>query len=80
MAKQLDFETALKKLEQIVHSLEGGDLELKEALQTFEEGVKLANVCNQELEAAEKKVEILLQQGNDKKKRAKFDHHKNNKL
>ena len=40
-----DFETSLKKLEQIVSDLENGDLPLEESIKTFEEGVKLTKHC-----------------------------------
>lgn len=53
------FEQALKRLEQIVDSLEGGTLSLEESLKVFEEGVKLARLCTKRLEEAERKVEIL---------------------
>jgi exodeoxyribonuclease VII small subunit len=54
------FEAALARLEEIVSSLESGELGLEQSLKLFEEGVKLARVCNTRLEEAERKVEILL--------------------
>ena len=54
------FETSLKRLEEIVAELESGELGLEQSLKLFEEGVKLARVCNARLEEAERKVEILL--------------------
>ncbi len=53
------FEDALNKLEKIVSELEGGDLPLEESLRLFEEGIRLSRFCNQKLDEAEKKVEIL---------------------
>ena len=44
MAKQT-FESAMKKLEQIVGELESGDLPLEKALKKFEEGVQLSTFC-----------------------------------
>lgn len=73
MSNQPDFETALKKLEKIVHTLEEGNISLQEALQSFEEGIKLINLCEEKLEATEKKIEILLKGNKDKKKGIKFD-------
>jgi exodeoxyribonuclease VII small subunit len=55
-----NFESALARLEEIVKKLEKGDLPLEQSLKLFEEGVKLARVCNKRLEEAERKVEILL--------------------
>ncbi len=54
------FETALTRLEEIVSELESGELPLEQSLKLFEEGVKLARICNARLEQAERKVEILL--------------------
>ena len=54
------FETSLSRLEEIVSSLEGGDLPLEQSLKLFEEGIKLARICNMRLEEAERKVEVLL--------------------
>lgn len=54
------FETAMKRLEEIVSKMEAGELPLEESLSLFEEGVKLARSLNKTLEEAERKVEILL--------------------
>ncbi|MBW2035894.1 MAG: exodeoxyribonuclease VII small subunit [Deltaproteobacteria bacterium] len=59
MAKQT-FESAMKRLEEIVNELEGGDLTLDQALKKFEEGVKLSKFCMNKLDETEKKVSILL--------------------
>ena len=53
------FEDALNKLEKIVSKLEEGDIPLEESLKLFEEGIRLSRFCNQKLDEAEKKVEIL---------------------
>jgi exodeoxyribonuclease VII small subunit len=54
------FEDAVKRLGEIVQSLERGDLPLEESLRLFEEGVKLSRVSQEKLDAAQKKVEQLL--------------------
>jgi len=54
------FEDALNKLEKIVSKLEEGEIPLDESLKLFEEGIRLSRFCNQKLDEAEKKVEILL--------------------
>jgi exodeoxyribonuclease VII small subunit len=59
MAKK-KFETALEKLDKIVQRLEDASLPLDEALELFEEGIKLSRFCSQKLDEAEKKVSILL--------------------
>ncbi len=58
--KEGSFEQGLNRLEEIVARLEGEDLDLEESLALFEEGVKLAETCGQRLDAAEKKVALLL--------------------
>ena len=58
----LTFEQALKRLEEIVEALETEDLDLDKSLQFFEEGVSLSRHCNQQLQAAEKRIDVLLQQ------------------
>ena len=58
--KDKTFEEALRELEGIVNRLEEGDLPLEEALQFFEEGVKLSRYCHTKLDEAQKRVEILL--------------------
>ncbi len=54
------FETAMKRLTEIVQSLEKGDLALESSLELFEEGVHLATFSQEKLDAAEKRVEKLI--------------------
>ena len=54
------FEEAIKRLSEIVQTLERGDLPLEESLRLFEEGVKLSRMSQERLDAAQKKVEQLL--------------------
>lgn len=54
------FEAALKRLTDIVQTLERGEMPLEESLQLFEEGVRLSRVSQQRLDSAEKRVEQLL--------------------
>ncbi len=56
---EVKFEDALKKLEKIVEDLEKGDLSLDEALKKYQEGVELSRACNQRLDNAKKKIEVL---------------------
>jgi exodeoxyribonuclease VII small subunit len=55
------FEAAMARLEEIVHALEKGDLSLDESLRVFEEGTGLLRFCTRRLEAAERRIEILMQ-------------------
>lgn len=54
------FEDALNKLEKIVSKLEEGDIPLEESLKLYEEGIRFSRFCNQKLDEAEKRVEILM--------------------
>ena len=54
------FEVAIKRLTEIVATLERGDLPLEESLRLFEEGVQLSRVSQSRLDTAEKRVEQLL--------------------
>ena len=64
--KTPNFESSLKRLEQIVGKLEDGDLNLEDTLKLFEEGIGLSQDCQKQLEEAENKVEILLKRANGK--------------
>ncbi len=57
--KDIKFEDAVQRLEQIVDQLEAGDLPLEQSLKVFEEGVGLARRCAKYLDEAEKRIEIL---------------------
>jgi exodeoxyribonuclease VII small subunit len=53
------FEESLEQLEKIVADLESGKLGLSEALERYEQGVKHLKSCQQLLERAERKIELL---------------------
>lgn len=57
--KEPAFEDAMNKLEDIVTSLEKGDVPLDRSLELFEEGVALVKLCSEKLETATKKVKML---------------------
>jgi len=58
--KPVDFEAAMRDLEDIVERLEHGDLPLEESLAAFERAVILTRSCQTALKEAEQRVEILL--------------------
>ena len=62
--KELNFEEAMARLEQIVRALEGGNVPLDESLTLYEEGVKLVKLCSSRLDNAEKRIKILVDGGN----------------
>jgi exodeoxyribonuclease VII small subunit len=55
----LPFEEALKKLESVVESMESDELPLETLLARFEEGTRLAQVCQTKLAQAELKIQQL---------------------
>ncbi len=62
--KQQTFEASLSALEKIVRRLEQGDLSLEESLKLFEDGVKLSRECQERLNQAERRIEVLLEDEN----------------
>ena len=57
--KELSFEKAMERLEEIVMSLENGECPLEESLKLFEESVKLVKLCNKKLENVESSIKKL---------------------
>ena len=55
----MSFEDAMKRLSEISEKLEKGDAALDESLTLFEEGTVLIKLCNEKLDAAEKKIKVL---------------------
>jgi len=53
------FEEALKKLETIVEAMESDDLPLETLIKRYEEGVRLAQICQAKLAEAELKIQQL---------------------
>jgi exodeoxyribonuclease VII small subunit len=68
-----DFERKLTDLETVVERLEQGDLSLEESVRLFEEGMKLSESCKQELEAAEGRIQVLMEQGGGRMKPRELD-------
>ncbi|MCA1583387.1 MAG: exodeoxyribonuclease VII small subunit [Acidobacteria bacterium] len=58
-----DFEAAIAELETIVKKLEEGDMALETSLQLYERGVQLSRFCHSQLEAAERRIELLNERG-----------------
>lgn len=63
--EDMNFEDSLKKLEEIANQLEKNDSDLDKSVKLFEEGTKLSKKCNEILEAAEKRITILINDGKD---------------
>ncbi len=67
----VSFEDGIKRLSEIVQTLERGDLPLEESLRLFEEGVGLSRASQERLDSAQKRVEELLGFERDGKPRTK---------
>ncbi|MEK4249691.1 exodeoxyribonuclease VII small subunit [Paenibacillus sp. FSL W7-1287] len=59
--ENLSFEQALERLENIVAQLENGDVPLEQAIELYQEGMKLSSLCNGKLQQVESKIEMLIQ-------------------
>lgn len=57
--ESLTFEQALAELEQIVKTLESGNIDLDKSIAQYERGEKLKQHCSQKLQEAEKRVEKI---------------------
>ena len=60
MDKKQNFESNLKKLEEVVKELEGNDVSLEDMLSLFEQGIRLTKECTTALDEAEQKISILM--------------------
>ena len=58
--KEFNFEKALENLEELVSSMENGELSLEDSLKAFERGIKLTRECQTALKDAEQKVQVLI--------------------
>lgn len=61
--KEISFEAALARLEQIVRTLESGEISLDSSISLYEEGVRLVGICNSRLSNAERRIKILVDGG-----------------
>jgi exodeoxyribonuclease VII small subunit len=59
------FEEALGRLEELVKKMEAGEMTLEESLRAFEEGTRLARFCAKKLDETERRVDLLLKQGDE---------------
>ncbi len=57
--KEMTFDSAVKRLEQIVEMLEGGKQTLEKSMELFEEGKALTEFCEQKLKTAKLRVAEL---------------------
>jgi exodeoxyribonuclease VII small subunit len=72
-AKSPPFEEALEKLEAIIETMEAGDLPLETLIARYEEGTRLAKVCQEKLAEAELKIQQLEKNAAGEMKLKPFD-------
>ena len=52
-------ETAMQRVSEIVASMESGDMPLEKLIESYEEGIGLVKACQEKLDAAEKRIQII---------------------
>jgi exodeoxyribonuclease VII small subunit len=68
--KKLTFEKALEQLEKIVSDVEEGKIGLEQAIEKYEQGMKLIQHCRGILDSAEKRIETISKQSEAKEETA----------
>ena len=63
--QDFNFEKALENLDQLVSSMETGELSLEDSLKAFETGIKLTRECQAALKEAEQKIQLLINEKGD---------------
>ena len=66
MKENFSFEQALKRLEEIVDTLEAGNISLEESIKIYQEGIALSKLCSGMLEEAEGKVLAIMNRSEEK--------------
>ncbi|MCM2531707.1 exodeoxyribonuclease VII small subunit [Neobacillus pocheonensis] len=62
--KNVTFEEAMNKLEQIVDRLEEGDVPLEEAISIYKDGMELSKLCHDKLKSVEEQLtQIITEDG-----------------
>ena len=67
------FEESLAELEKIATEIEKGDLGLEQAISEFEKGIKLSKECSENLDDAEKRINILVKNENGEMTEEEFE-------
>lgn len=60
----MTYEQQLQQLETLIKQLENGDLSLDQALAAYEQGITLIRACQQQLEQAEQRIQLLAHDAN----------------
>ncbi|WP_106769942.1 exodeoxyribonuclease VII small subunit [Paenibacillus faecalis] len=65
----MSFEEAMTQLEAIVSQLEDGDVPLEKAIDLYQKGMRLSQMCSQKLEQVEQKIEMIVEEAGELKRR-----------
>lgn len=71
--KELNFEEAIKRLEEIAEDMDNNELSLEQSMKLFQEGVKLSELCNKKLDEAERKINTIIKNASGKLIEESFD-------
>ena len=66
-------ETAMQRVSEIVASMEGGDLPLEKLIESYEEGTALVKMCQEKLDAAEKRIQLIARNARGEVSLEEFD-------
>lgn len=63
-SKEVNFEQAFERLEEILEKMNASELSLDQSLSSYEEASSLIQICQRQLKGAEKKVQTLIKSRN----------------
>jgi exodeoxyribonuclease VII small subunit len=66
-------ETAMQRVSEIVASMENGDMPLEKLIESYEEGIGLVKMCQEKLDAAEKRIQIITRNARGETALEEFD-------
>lgn len=64
------YEEALKRLEEVIESLESKEVPIDDSLKLFQEGIELYRFCNSKLTEVEEKVTLVIEEENSLKEKS----------
>ena len=70
-------ETAMLRVSEIVSSMESGDMPLEKLIESYEEGTALVKMCQEKLDAAEKRIQIIARNARGEVSLEEFDAEEN---
>jgi exodeoxyribonuclease VII small subunit len=66
-------ETAMQRVSEIVSSMESGDMPLEKLIESYEEGTALVKMCQEKLDAAEKRIQTIARNARGEVSLEEFD-------